>query len=414
MVCATVAIRYTDVNAKGKIGWASLFVWAIWAGMTAVAAWLVWAYGRNVPLNDDWFIVPAWTGNQPLTASYLWDQHNNHRIPIPKLLLLSSLWSCGDFRITMYANVAALSFAAAIVIRAASALRGRISLTDAIFPLVYLHWGHAITILWSWQIAFVGSTVLATILLALVARYRDRLPVSGMVTAWVCLILLPLFGGNGVALAPAMALWLLIIGWKSGYRWGLLLAAGSVLAVVILYFVGYRDGVALGHPPNPGIKPTVVTTIQFLSQVFYSRQAMWWPSSGIAALALWFTGIVALIIVWQRQPEERLRALGFGLFLGSLLSLALALGWGRAGLYDGKAGVSMHYGVLAIPMLPAFYLIGVLWKTWTERHLQIGCLLLVCQLIPDNFDSGSRKRGVGPTFGKASKTISPPALRPKR
>src|SRR5438105_8162010 len=59
----------------------------------------VYLYGANVPYLDDWDIVPALTGNQAVTLRWLWSQHNEHRLPLPRLLLLGLYHLFGfDFR----------------------------------------------------------------------------------------------------------------------------------------------------------------------------------------------------------------------------------------------------------------------------------------------------------------------------
>ena len=49
---------------------------------------LVARFGSNVPSWDEWDLVPALTGNQPVSAEWLWSQHNEHRVPLPRLVLL--------------------------------------------------------------------------------------------------------------------------------------------------------------------------------------------------------------------------------------------------------------------------------------------------------------------------------------
>ena len=93
------------VNARDRIKLSVvLFVWLVMLnGHAALTA----RYGRNVPIWDDWDLVPTATGHQPVTAQWLWSQHNEHRVPIPRLLLLAMLRLSGiDFRAGMYFNVA--------------------------------------------------------------------------------------------------------------------------------------------------------------------------------------------------------------------------------------------------------------------------------------------------------------------
>src|SRR5207302_1253006 len=163
--------------------------------------------GRNVPFQDEWEVVPQVAGDQPVTLAWLWARHTDHRIPLPKLLLMGLYRLSGyDLRAGMVVNVLALGALTAALVRTAKRVRGRLSPADAFFPLVLLNWGHVENLLWSWQIAFILSTVLAGSFLILVTR-RGGPPSLGVTAgAGVCLLLLPLCGSNGVALVPALAL----------------------------------------------------------------------------------------------------------------------------------------------------------------------------------------------------------------
>ncbi|HEV3142611.1 MAG TPA: hypothetical protein VGZ47_01875, partial [Gemmataceae bacterium] len=47
-------------------------VLSLWLLMTLLAARHIVRYGRNVPIGDDFALVPYWTGNEPVTLSYFW------------------------------------------------------------------------------------------------------------------------------------------------------------------------------------------------------------------------------------------------------------------------------------------------------------------------------------------------------
>ncbi len=54
--------------------------------MLAAALAFVANYGNNVPSWDDWDMNPDADGQQPVTTTWLWSQHNEHRIPVPRLI----------------------------------------------------------------------------------------------------------------------------------------------------------------------------------------------------------------------------------------------------------------------------------------------------------------------------------------
>src|SRR5256885_2297047 len=62
-----------------------LIVWAVWGLVSIVPFLIVCKQGTSFAWSDDWSIVPAITGAQPISLEWLWAQHNEHRIAIPKL-----------------------------------------------------------------------------------------------------------------------------------------------------------------------------------------------------------------------------------------------------------------------------------------------------------------------------------------
>src|SRR5258707_4056283 len=164
------------ISASDSDWGAVVFVWGVWALMLLVALLLVGRFGSaSVPVNDDWDgIVPALTGAQPFTFEWLWQQHNEHRVLFPRLLLLAVLKPTEDFRAVMFLNVVAMGTVALWMILIAKRLRGRMSYTDAFFSLVLLNLAQFENFLMAWQIQMVTSTVLAAVLLCLIAG-RDSL-----------------------------------------------------------------------------------------------------------------------------------------------------------------------------------------------------------------------------------------------
>src|SRR6476619_2288396 len=132
----------TSKTASDK--WALTAVLVLWAGMVSVVVGCIAVYGRNVPLAEDWDMVPSLVGQQPNLLEWLWAQNNEHRLPLPKAVYLALLKiSGGDFRIGMLANTLLLAGLCLAMILTARRLRGgQTRLVDAFFPLVLLHIGH--------------------------------------------------------------------------------------------------------------------------------------------------------------------------------------------------------------------------------------------------------------------------------
>jgi hypothetical protein len=81
------------------------------------------------------------TGEEPVTPTWLWSQHNEHRMLLPRLIYLAlSELSGYDFRAGAVYNVLALSALSAVMIMTCRALRGGCDFRDAYFPLMLLNW----------------------------------------------------------------------------------------------------------------------------------------------------------------------------------------------------------------------------------------------------------------------------------
>src|SRR4051794_23385015 len=132
--------------------------WGAWAAMLAAALLFVGRYASNVPSWDDWDMIPTLTRNQPVTWEWLWSQHNEHRVPLPRLIFLGlDRLTLTDMRVTMYFDVLLMAALAAAMIVVATRLRGRSSAVDAFFPLALLNCGQAANLLWGWQLQFFAS-----------------------------------------------------------------------------------------------------------------------------------------------------------------------------------------------------------------------------------------------------------------
>ena len=335
---------------------ARAFAWSVWGVMTLAAVALVARFGTDVPIWDDYAWVPTLVGEGPLTPGWLWEQFNEHRIPLPKLILLGVCRLAGnDVRAGMAASVVVLSAISAMLVALAGRLRGGARMSDAIFPLLLLHPGHATNLLWSNQLLQVLPTGLGAAFLIPIAR-RPTWP--GPATAAVAgagLTLLPLCGGTGLSYVPALALWLLAAAWaeaRSGHPGAgrraavTALAAAPSLVLSALYLHGFHAG---SHPVSPGgILDVARTAVQFLAGGVGAPASWAWPLSGVITLGLASLGLLLLGRAWVFQAEERPRILGLVAFLGAMTAMAGAVGWGR-GWAGPLAGFQDRYVTMATP-----------------------------------------------------------------
>ena len=372
-----------------RSGASSIAVLLLWLGMWAADLAYVAHFGSNVPYRDDWDMVPTVTGVQPVTAGWLWSQHNEHRIPVPRLLTLALYRTFGfDFRVGMVFNVCVTAVLALGLIQVARRLRGRASLADAFFPLVLLNWGQGINFIWGWQVEFYLSTALAGAVLLVLATSGDRPSLASLGTIWVLLVLLVGCGAHGVALVPGLAAWLgycglarLRSGGPGARRDGLLILAmaSSALALVLLYFVGYSP--VPYHPSTRNPLRIVDTGIKFLTMGFGPSVRAFWPLSGLLTLGLLAAGLATLISAARDRPPDRHRALGFLCFLGAMGSLTLAVGMGRDGFEP-------RYVTLSVPTLCCLFLASFLSMSRTGRYLRAAMAVMAALCLWGDTTSG--------------------------
>lgn len=395
----------TPPIATGSSRAARWFVWAVWAGMVAIALWHFAHYARNLPLAEDWDLVAPLTGHQPDLGRWFWSQNNEHRLPLPRLMMLGLLKaSGGDFRAGMLFSIIAVAGLAAAMIEVARRRRnGRTRYTDAFFPILLLEVGDWQNLFWTWQLSFVVSVLLASIALLAIVR-RPGLDTPGVALATgAALILAPLSGGTGLVFVPPL---LLYAGWQ-GVRLAraegspserraatiLIASAALTIAVIGLYFVGYERPSWI--PRNPGLGKSLVTALQFqtygLGPAVRTSWTLWGTIANLLLLAA-----TARVVFALRAPssgnrrvaapwEERQRAWGLLACLMSVAGVAAGMGYGRAAVLDVYNGWPDRYVLLAAP---AFCIAYFAWELTghdrVNRFARATLFALAALLLPLN------------------------------
>src|SRR5437763_5735483 len=180
-------------------------VTAAWSAMSAAAVGFVLAFGVNFPFMDEWATVPALAAPRPDPA-WLWERHNEHLLPLPRLVYWAAFHLTGDLRAGMFVSAVAWSALAKLLADAARTVRGRAAYADVFFPVVLLNWSQYENLLMSYQVGFACSSVLAGLTLR-------ELALGGVTTGRVLRVglyaaLLPACGGPGLVLAGPGVPWL--------------------------------------------------------------------------------------------------------------------------------------------------------------------------------------------------------------
>ena len=361
--------------------WPERLVWTTWAGLTLLALVATVVYGRWLPWSDDFDLVPYLTGDRPVTAGWLWKQHNEHRIPLVKLLFVGlGRLSGADYRWTVAVNALALSATAAAMILAARRLRGHSAWTDAVFPAVLLHLGQG-ALVWAFQAPFVLTTVLGGLFVATaVTAPRAAAWRATALAALACL--LPLTGSAGLVLAAAAAALLAAeavwparaAGGSQSLTRGIAAAgAGLTLAVAIAYVATLRLGPSEGYA---GPWRTLVASLDTLASYPGSPVArMRLPWLFVTCLAIGGTLAAAARPLLGKASPGTARRAGIILlgYLAALALVAVAIGYGR-GTRD-FTPLYGHYATLALGVPLA---LGLVWAALPQTAVARGAQAVLC------------------------------------
>ncbi len=378
-----------------------LFVWGVWAAMLFFALFTVYRYGRNIPVIEDWVLVPPLTGNENI-LEWLWKPNSEHRIPLPKLILLGLLkLTHGDFRSGMYFTVLMVGTVAALMISGIRGLRGGTSrLVDAFFPLALLHMGHWENFCWSFQLALSFGCVLVLLLMrtAVIRPYFND-PGSAILGG-LALVCLPLSGAPGLLAVPFFGSWMTYcaiwnhlqarkgnaLDWVGPYLISCIVATA---ALVSAYFPGLEP---TGYPESPSLAFTLSIFSKFLGM-----------SMGLGPVLPYTFPLVALLIVtsvalavskiFLMEKEEKHRAIALALMLVTWTSVCFLTAVTRAGLIFTfpRVGPMSRYILLFCPIIILPYFI---WEKYGSRRLrvvvQVILFLAMLILVPVNYHTGSQ------------------------
>jgi hypothetical protein len=368
---------------------------AVWAALALGAAAFVLTIGTNAPYADEWEFVPALVG-QERALPWLWRQHNEHRLPLPRAVFLTLFKITHDFRAGMLLQVAMLAALALYLMRLAAKLRGAPHWADAFFPISLLHVGHWENFLMGYQVCFALFCVLATGIAVLALRMTPQSAFRRGAAAGVLLMLLALTGGSGLAVVPPVAAWLCFVAfsvWRAGAKGRaalLLLLALLPVAYLGAYFVGYEK--PPGHP-ELSRDPLAVLRVagEVLAMAFGIGVAGAWWAAAAGVVALGAATLVRLL-AHSKEPAERLSVAGLVAVAVGVAGVALAIGVGRGGWGAGM-GLWSRYSLLVWPLLALAYLAWV--KLGAGRPLSggakwvpVGLCVAAALAFPGNTGTG--------------------------
>ena len=358
------AVRLADVT-EGTAS--TCFVLGVWFSLTVVALGFVTLYGNRTPRWEDWFLVPAITGAQPINLAWFWENVQGHRIPVLKMVLLACYSLFGfDSKPILYLNVFLFSALSFTLLWAIRKVRGGSSYADAVFPIVLLNLGQTEAFSWAQTFLYVATTCLETLVLVLIVINRGTLNRSSLILAGMSLVLLPLLFGGGLVFAVLMIPWLLYQGWiiprmeEAGRRHARMITlalAASTVIVAGLYVINYRPYTvaAAEYYIEPGLLVYAMTALKYLASGFGGAASVpWWKFPALLVAVIDLTALLCLIIALARRPLlADSTAVGLICYMLSCAVIAAVVGKGR---YEwGNVILDSRYSAMAVTGLIASY-----------------------------------------------------------
>jgi hypothetical protein len=377
-------------------------VWGAWAVLSAAALFLVASCARNVPYWDDWKLVPVLLRLQPASLTWIWDQCNEHRLPLSKALMLALVRLSGDdLRWAMFGSALMLSALPALMLLTLRRLAGGLSWTDLMLPVALLNWGHQFNLLFQMQLHFLLAIALfVAVLMVLLQLVEPERSAAGAPAdrrrTWVLFAValpLPWVSGIGLCLSPVLVLWMVWAAERAprpSLRRALRLCA-ALLTVCVTVLLFHLPSSPASGPGFVGVGDTLATALKCLSTALGPVGRELWPWSGLAVVLLGLATVLLLVRVMLREPERQLGASVLLAGLVALGGLALAVGASRGGL-GWEAGFAPRYITTMAPALCCAHLAWRLYGKGFGRHGVPALLCVtVCLALPFNSWLGLRE-----------------------
>lgn len=371
-----------------RISAPGLFVGGTWLVMVAAAVLYVVRFAAPDPFGDEWDLVGGLTYQEPY-LKWLWAQHNEHRLPLPKLVYTWLLnLSHFDARAGGLATVSILAGLSMAFVLAARRLRGQTEYADAFFPIAFLNWGHFENYLIGFQVSFAMSIALVSIWLLSALSWSERKQPASIKWMGIALIGLPLCGAHGLVYTPPLGLATLWMA-RAATRYVKVYAAMTTAAAWAMAAAYFRDYLApVGHPQSAGVFASARIALEVASLGWGWVGQMTWPVSGMLIGLFASMTAIGLLLAIVNQPQQRDRDVAIAAVGIGAVALTLGIGWGRSG-FGPLAGFAVRYGMLMLPLMAAGYLF---WTTCGERVLRslvpMTMFTIVCLFLTQHCRTG--------------------------
>ena len=279
-------------------------------------------FGTNAPYADEWEFVPALLGAEP-AGPWLWQQHNEHRMLLSRLIYYPLFQITHDFRAGMFLQIAMMSALSLGLMTLAARLRCRPAWPDAFFPVSLLHLGHWENFIMGYQICFALFLVLVTGLVVVALRTTRETAFCSGAWAGVLALLVAMTGGSGLVMSLPVVAWILylaVVVARDGQKARaitLVVLAFLPVAYIGIYSVGYHR--PPGHEP-PSLDPIAVVPVAgevIAMALGIGVSGVWWFVFAVEIIL----SVATVMLLVRETREDRTSALG-------LIAMGLACaGW---------------------------------------------------------------------------------------
>jgi hypothetical protein len=287
------------------------------AGMVAFLAYTVFLIYSPLPWVDQWtFLQDVIANHGHYGTGLLWKQHNEHRIPLPKLFYLADLFLFGGRNLLLHVSVIAVQLAQlavlAVVFKRIGQLPAdawRTAVAVAIACLFSLRQSE--NFWWGWNLAMILPYLGATIAFSnlgfffLSRQEGGRGALRYMLWAWAGFLIASLSLSYGLLVWPVLVVTML------GLRlpWRLVLATIAMGAAVIAIWLS-------GHSTTHPALPSIPVLIRFVLVLYGSSWSCVSERLGIA-LAIIALPASAATYIWVLLKRQK------DIFAVVMLSLAM-------------------------------------------------------------------------------------------
>ena len=351
-----------------------------------MAVLMVTGYSK-CPYMDEWWVVyQLATGATPRSLSWLWSQQNEHRILIPRLLVVLDLYAFGARNISLFLFTFVIQLAHWLILAIAARrwFTGPRALLWTIQGLLGCCLFRSIQIenfVWAFQFSFILAFFLATLaFISILLVDETKRPVIFIALAVIFPILAMASLASGLLIWPIL---LLLCLWQRIRRSTFLLLLVSGVFSFFVYFNGYNTPSYLSSPAAAIRLPWKI--FRYILTYFGTS---WWSLLPHEARVIAFSAIVlfgyfVVDAMRNRSTTSKLELLFIteGLYI---LFVAFTTALGRIGLGTGQAS-SSRYQTPAMIFWGCLLGLSLLWLNKRKKPrgvlaLQGGMLLVVIVL----------------------------------